>query len=260
MPTLTEHLVNLSTVPPYADAINHPFLVAAGNGTLSPDRLALWLSQDRIYAAHAYPSFIGALITNIPWDSSHPLGSPPELRNQRVLSLLVYCLENVVREVNFFKDTAAKWGLPIEGWKERKGTRDYTAEMARISKNGSLSDGLIFLWAMERVCICIMTLFNFREAQLVSQVYLDAWTFVHNQLQSSGQDRSSAVATFATNWSSPDFIDFVNKLVKVVDDLNIQPGTGAWKRAEDIWTRVVELEVDFWPVEGEEVSRRLSPN
>jgi hypothetical protein len=161
MPTLTEHLANLTTVPPYSEAIHHPFLLAAGNGTLPSDRLALWLSQDRIYAAHAYPSFIGSLIASIPWNSSHPLGSPGETRNQRILSVLVFCLQNIVDEVNFFRDTAAKWGLPVEGWKERKGTRDYTAEMAKISKDGDIADGLIFLWAMERVRYLPRSIVNF---------------------------------------------------------------------------------------------------
>ncbi|KAF5347754.1 hypothetical protein D9756_010281 [Leucocoprinus leucothites] len=240
MPTLTEHLVNLTTVPSYSEATQHPFLIAAGDGTLLSDRLALWLSQDRIYAAHAYPAFIGALITSIPWDSSHPVGSPGEQRNQHILSVLVFCLQNIVQEVNFFRDTAAKWDLPIDGWKERKGTRDYTAEMARISKDGILTDGLIFLWAMERV-------------------YLDAWTFVRNQLKANGQDMNSAVGSFAANWGGPDMINFVNTLTKLIDGLEFQPGTDAWRRAEDIWTRVVELEVDFWPMPGEEISQRISP-
>lgn len=69
---------------------------------------------------------------------------------------------------------------------------------------------------------------------------------------------NTPVGSFATNWSSPDFVKFVNNLAKLVDDLNIQPGTDTWKRAEGIWARVVELEVDFWPVEGEEVSQRAT--
>jgi hypothetical protein len=151
MPSLPEHLASLSTVPAYAEATRHPFLVAAANGSLSSDRLAFWLSQDRIYASHAYPAFIGSLIATIPRDSSHGIYSREEQNNQHILSVMVYCLQNVVREVNFFKETAEQWGLPLDIWKERKGTKDYTAEMTRISKNGRMEDALIFLWAMERV-------------------------------------------------------------------------------------------------------------
>lgn len=85
------------------------------------------------------------------------------------------------------------------------------------------------------------------------KVYLDAWSFVAEQLRSSGGNKTaSSVHSFAQNWSSPEFLDFVDKIAKTVDDLNIQPGSDAWKRAEAIWTRTVELEVDFWPEEGEE--------
>ncbi len=151
MSSLTKHLLDLPTTPPYSSAVHHPFLTAAGNGTLSPRLLALWLSQDRIYAAHAYPAFAGSLIANIPWNSSDGLSSPEEQRNKDLISLLVDSLRNVVREVDFFKDTASQWNLPLEGWRERKATKNYTAEMVRISNNGNIEDGLVFLWAMEQV-------------------------------------------------------------------------------------------------------------
>jgi formylaminopyrimidine deformylase / aminopyrimidine aminohydrolase len=149
---LTEHLVSLRSIPrPYSAATEHPFLSAAGNGTLSDSLLALWLSQDRIYAAHAYPRFIGLLISKIPFCSSDALDSREEKQNQTILKSLAFSLDNVVREAEFFKETSQKWTLDMECWKERKGTRDYTAEMARVSSYGCLEDGLIFLWAMERV-------------------------------------------------------------------------------------------------------------
>lgn len=149
--SLTAHLVSLSTTPTYSAAIEHPFLISAGNSSLKDSLLALWLSQDRTYAAHAYPRFIGSLIANIPFDASHSLSSSEEALNQRILKVLVYSLDNIVREIEFFKQTAEQWGLDMETWKERKGTRDYTAEMARIAGNRRIEDGLIFLWAMEKV-------------------------------------------------------------------------------------------------------------
>ncbi|KIK68686.1 hypothetical protein GYMLUDRAFT_237699 [Collybiopsis luxurians FD-317 M1] len=235
MPLLTDHLVSLKTPVPYESATGHPFLIAAGNGSLDSGLLSLWLSQDRIYAAHAYPKFIGSLIANIPFDSSHGLDSPQEKFNQRTLKLLLFCLENVVREAGFFKETAQKWNLNLEGWPERKGTRDYTAEMARISNTGNLADGLVFLWAMEKV-------------------YLDAWSSVQKQsnaLPSTSDPTRGAILSLAKNWSSPEFITFVNDLAGLVDSLDIQPESTGWKRAEKIWERVVELEAAFWPLEYE---------
>lgn len=151
---LTRHLTTLPSFSgPYSAATEHSFLTAAGKGTLHDSRLALWLSQDRIYAAHAYPRFIGLLISKIPFSSSDAIESAREKQNQRILKILVSALDNIVREAAFFKETSQKWNLDLDCWKERKGTRDYTAEMARVSSSQYLEDGLIFLWAMERVSI-----------------------------------------------------------------------------------------------------------
>ena len=147
---LSEHLLSTPTIPAYDEATRHSFLTEAGNGTLPLPRLALWLSQDRIYAAHAYPRFIGALISRIPFDEADAITSPRERQNQRILQTLVKCLDNIVREVDFFRDTSKNFGISMEGWIERKGTRDYTAEMTRVASSG-LFEGLVFLWAMEQV-------------------------------------------------------------------------------------------------------------
>lgn len=149
--TLTAHLYSLSTLRPYAAATEHAFLAAAGRGTLPTGRLSLWLAQDRLYAAHTYPRFIGRLIASIPFSSFDAPASAAERRNQRILDVLVYALQNVTREVRFFGDTAAQFGLDLEGWRERKGTKEYRAEMVRVSAEGTLEDGLVYLWAMERV-------------------------------------------------------------------------------------------------------------
>ena len=153
MESITEHLLTLDTIPTYSLATKtHPFLFSAAEGTLSNNILALWLFQDRIYAAQAYPRFIGSLISRIPFNS-HPTTNLTGEHCQRILKILTFCLENIVREVKFFDNTAERWDLDVRGWKERKGTRDYTAEMARISTTGRIEEGLLFLWAMEKVSL-----------------------------------------------------------------------------------------------------------
>ncbi|KAF9477958.1 heme oxygenase-like protein [Pholiota conissans] len=244
-PPLSEHLISLDTFPSYKDATRHTFLAQAGDGTLPLSRLALWLSQDRIYAAHAYPRFIGSLLSRIPFqDSDNPSG-PKERQNEEILRVLVSCLDNIVREVQFFKDTTEQFGLNVEEWAQRKATRDYTAEMVRVASSGSLEDGIIFLWAMERV-------------------YLDAWRYVKsiqkqsaNPTDSNASNNVAAVRSLAENWSSPEFELFVDTLQRLVDGLEIKPWSEAWFRAEDIWSRVLELEVAFWPEDGEELVKPL---
>lgn len=80
---------------------------------------------------------------------------------------------------------------------------------------------------------------------------------MHKGLKDKASSQSSeAVKSFATNWSSPDFVKFVDDLASLVDSLGINPGTAAWRRAEEIWVRVIELEEGFWPNEGEEYAMR----
>ena len=154
---LTAHLLSLSTSPPYSAAILHPFLTAAGTGALSMPLLSLYLSQDRIYAAHAYPRFLGHLLARVPFSSLHAPDSHEERFNNEVVRVLSDALLNVQREVELFGEVERKYGLPsLAGWKERKATRDYTAEMARVGAMGSFEDGLVFLWAMERVSYCLI--------------------------------------------------------------------------------------------------------
>ncbi|EJD50185.1 heme oxygenase-like protein [Auricularia subglabra TFB-10046 SS5] len=210
----------------------HPFLAAGRAGKLSDAWLGLWLSQDRVYAAHAYPRCIGQLINKIPFSAQHALDSEEERMNARVLELLTFSLQNVVREVQFFKATARRFSIPIEGWDVRKGTREYTAEMARVGANGSLFEGIVFLWAMEKV-------------------YLDSWTFVAEGTK--GQD--SAVAVLANNWTCPEFRAFVDQLTDLVDDMWMNGTPSMIGDARLVWERVVELEAAFWPDEHESAAR-----
>lgn len=159
-PDLTTYLLSKVSYPPYREATSHPFLYQAGDGTLPKPILIHWLYQDRIYAAHAYPRFIGLLIAKIPFATSDlsAFGEGVlvvEERNRKVLECLTFALGNVVREVQFFEKTAAGVdGLGTVGEEvreEREATRNYCSEMVRVASLGTLEEGLVFLWAMEKV-------------------------------------------------------------------------------------------------------------
>ncbi|KAF9239846.1 hypothetical protein BU15DRAFT_74381 [Melanogaster broomeanus] len=266
-PSLTSHLTSLTTPIPYSTATSHPFLASAASLTLPAPRLAFWLSQDRIYAAQAYPRFIAQLITKIPLDAppSHP---PPTAGTQELstqtLKVLVDCLTNIIREVGFFDDTASNYKLEIGGtrkedqvWVERKATRDYTAEMARHCCAGNVGGWLgVFV--------------GYGEGAFV---YLDAWSSVYTSIPITAISDSGlttkAILDLSYNWSSanPDFAGFVKAIGDLVDAYfaPVMLGKGvaghtsadALARAEGIWARVVELEAEFWPADGEEETMRI---
>ncbi|CAE6403341.1 unnamed protein product [Rhizoctonia solani] len=231
-PSITSHLLSQTKSPAYIAATNHPFLEQAGEGTLPASTLAHWLYQDRIYAAHAYPRFVGVLIAKIPFETRDLASFRSEVTraegvNRQILECLSFSLGNIVQEVKFFESTAGSIEVQNSGEieVERQETRNYTAEMARVANLGTLEEGLVFLWAMEKM-------------------YLDAWTFASQQ---KAQERPSGLNAFITNWTSEAFKKFVDDLEKLVDLLGIEPRSDSWRRAEATWNRVVELEKEFWP-------------
>jgi hypothetical protein len=163
-------------------------------------------------------------------------------------------LENIINEVDFFVKTAETHELDLEMWKERKGTRDYVAEMDSIAGSKNIAEGLVFLWAMEKVGY-VVSIQNTGGITCFPQVYLDAWTFVRTELQkrqSQPQAPTDLLVTqFVENWTSPEFVKFVDELADLANAMDVST-----KRAAEIWERVVELEIDFWPSVGEEFRMR----
>jgi thiaminase len=159
--TLTAHLLSLKTTPPYSAATRHNFLTLAGRGRLPLSRLALWLAQCRVYAAHEYPRFLGALISRIPFHESDSINSVEEEFKQGILHVFVKLLDRIVLDVKSFKKTAVEFELDVHGWMIRKETRNYSAELAKVSLNSSLEEGIVFLWAMEQVSFYFVMTFGF---------------------------------------------------------------------------------------------------
>lgn len=91
------------------------------------------------------------------------------------------------------------------------------------------------------------------------KLYLDSWRFVASGRSFREDDESNAaraINEFARNWTNAEFVEFVDDLATIVDKLGIEPGTELWTRTKQIWDRVVELEVEFWPQAGEQLSSR----
>ncbi|KAJ5953189.1 hypothetical protein N7454_000085 [Penicillium verhagenii] len=95
-------------------ATNHPFLAAAGRGTLPKPILSQWLSQDRLYA-QSYIRFMGQLLSKIRLDarSSNPRASQASTADQQAVDILIDALVNIRTELRFFESTAKEYGLDL---------------------------------------------------------------------------------------------------------------------------------------------------
>lgn len=140
----------------FRTATQHPFLRHAGLGTVSKATLSTWLSQDRIYA-QAYVNFIGALIARVHLPHSHVPDKANSLR-WRILKLLSGCLSNIQNELDFFDQTAARYGLQLDRG-ARDGvpfepfvtTKQYEGLFRAFGSDTSMSllEGLVVLWGTE---------------------------------------------------------------------------------------------------------------
>lgn len=91
-------------------ATTHPFLSAAGKGTLPKTTLSQWLAQDRLYA-QSYIRFIGLLLSKIRLSSDiAERGVPSE---QAAIDILIDALVNIRRELRFFESTAHEYGIDL---------------------------------------------------------------------------------------------------------------------------------------------------
>ncbi|KAI0898409.1 heme oxygenase-like protein [Annulohypoxylon nitens] len=259
-PKMSEYLLSSPDISDlYQRATQSQFLSLAGEGQLSSDILSQWLSQDRLYA-QAYVRFAGGLMSRVQLPTNVGDRDFTKTLEWRILSLIQTALAGVWRELQFFEETAKKYGLDLEapgpvaegsnlsnksdGFSSNKVTQDYinlfdsfTAQ-PRGDKSKTLLDGLILLWATEKV-------------------YLDSWTYAKRHApgdaDSKGDlDGGALRKEFIPNWTSDEFVAFVDECRECLDAY-------AATQVEDteeviaagslvLFKKVLVLEESFWPM------------
>ncbi|PWN25958.1 heme oxygenase-like protein [Jaminaea rosea] len=250
-PSLTEHLISL-TPSSLKVATEHPFLLEAGKGTLSADRLAAWLTQDRLYGLMGYTKLLGGLLQRCP-SFDVPPGHPKSDLYWKRLRVLGGAMSNITREMAFFEDVARKNGLPLDvqppsasSATSVKGndepllgllaptTRGYIDYMATIASTATFEEALVLLWSMEHL-------------------YLTAWRFALSTQKALSQPAQpspavSALSELIPNWTSREFEVFVEEIAELVEGIDEE-----WKRdgekrerLEAVWKACVYYEQGFW--------------
>ncbi|KAI0842163.1 heme oxygenase-like protein [Hypoxylon sp. FL0890] len=257
--SISEYLISSPEITDlYQRATQCQFLTLAGQGQLPSDDLSQWLSQDRLYA-QAYIRFIGGLISRVQLPTKVADQDTSNTLQWRILSLLQSALSGIMRELQFFEETAKKYGLDLEalgpvaeggnltnksaGFAPNKVTQDYINLLDSFSAQprGNLSktllDGLVVLWTTEKV-------------------YLDSWTYAKQQAPANADtkgdlDGGALRKEFLPNWTSEEFHRFVKECQECLD---------AWAAFQDgdteeviaaasmtIFKKVLVLEESFWP-------------
>ena len=236
--SFTQSLVE-SDVPAFHAATRAPFLRAAGQGRVSRHALSQWVSQDRIYS-QAYIGFTGSLLAKVKLPHAF-IHDHKESLEWSIMDMLFGALGFIHRELRFFAETAARYGLHLEypsGPGERfeavKPTRDYIELFESMADpRKTLLEGMVLLWATERC-------------------YLDAWKYGRSQRPNSSSladaDGGALWDAFIPNWTSPEFEKFVADIARYTDELARREGAKASDPAyNDMWQRVLEVAKAFWP-------------
>ncbi|KAI0164651.1 hypothetical protein GGR57DRAFT_206439 [Xylariaceae sp. FL1272] len=252
-PRLTSRLLTSPQVSDlYTRATQCAFLSLAGQGRLPKENLSQWLSQDRLYA-QAYVRFIGGLMSRVKLPLAFDASTTSTI-SWRILSLLQGCLSGIMRELQFFEETAKSHGLDLaltatggEEFGPNEVTGMYIELFDSFAAQGDgskgLLDGLVVLWATEKA-------------------YLDSWSFARSKKEGekSGDDLDGGALRekFIPNWTSEEFTEFVKEigdcLDAYADELVIsEDGVG---KCLHVFKSVLVLEEKFWPVVGGDAATR----
>lgn len=236
-------------------ATQSPFLQRAAAGTLSKALLGRWLANDRLYI-HGYVRAAGRLLSFL----RLPEAVSPKDHNDdnddaasALLAWTVDALVNIQRESRFFLSTAAQYGLdvnlPIDA---TTGRVPAAAKLDGLRRFEALFDGLQssadegpLPW-LEAAVVFYAT----------ERCYLDAWTWAASQMDGArdgvdDEDGGAVRRAFIDNWTSAEFVAFVERLAAVIDGAVRAEGEDAQealrRRGMVMWRAVLEAEAAFWP-------------
>jgi thiaminase len=256
-PTITSHLLTLHP-DNFTRATQSPFLAAAANGTLSNPTISHWLANDRLYM-QGYIALSGSILRMLPLPAKPTPSTAAGTIEVRLLDWLVDALVNIRREERFFMDVAERYGLEVDisdeygvVCEDRKieGLKKFEALFSELTNPQRQAptllpwlEGAILFWATEKV-------------------YFTAWTWAKEQAERRDSSRVEHDADggamrkeFIPNWTSEEFVEFVDKLERIVDE-GVEGAVGGdegkWRevraRSEGVWARLLACEEEFWPV------------
>lgn len=223
-------------------ATEAPFLRLAGAGKVTKTLLSRWVSQDRLYA-ETYICFISSLIARVTLPYSFVDDKSKSLR-WRIVNVLSGALTNIHHEIDFFTSTAQKYGLQLDippesdskQFSPAPATKQYMDLFRSFFNDPSVSllEGLVVLWGTEKC-------------------YLQAWTFAskcesQNPSPSADADGGALREGFIPNWSSNEFVKFVDEIAEITNALAVREN--AMRKLEvykAVWLHILDIEQRFWP-------------
>jgi thiaminase len=239
----------------FQQATQSDFLKQGAQGKLSKGTLGEWLGNDRLYI-HGYIHGIGSLLSRLQLPQTV---GPDSKRNDavevRLLDWMVDALVNIRREEKFFVDTAANFNIDINLKTDPTGVVANESKLEGLRRFEELFGSI---GADDRGAIPWL-----RDAVIfwgTEKCYLEAWSWAKSQLDEpaggdSDADGGALRNEFIPNWTSAEFVKFVDDLGAIIDDAVEEHAEihGAGRRekllelALPAWQSLLEAEKLFWP-------------
>lgn len=231
-------------------ATQSEFLRLGAEGTLPKEILGKWLGNDRLYI-HAYIRGLGRTLSLL--KPPQVTGNAPS-RETRILDWLVRALVNIRREEKFFVETAEKFGIDIALEADKKGIVADETKLEGLRRFETLFDSIGSGKSISPPWVEAAIIFWGTE-----KCYLEAWTWAKSQLKESDgsgdADGGALRNEFIPNWTSDEFVHFVDELGRIIDDVvaeqikisGVQVIADLVQYFGDRWRELLEAEEKFWP-------------
>jgi thiaminase len=253
MSSFTQALV-ASDPAVFQRATQSPFLRRAAQGTLSKEVLGQYLANDRLYV-HGYLRAAGRLLSFLPLPQVVP-AALAELHADPASKLLAWTIDdlvNIQREERFIVDTATQYGIDVNLPADEHGQVPVSAKMPGLRQFEALFDGLqlgdagLLPW-LESAVVFYGT----------EKCYLEAWMWAKSQVDDTDKDGADdedggmVRRELIANWTSPEFVAFVEQLADIIDAAVQTQEDDAkealLQRGLVKWREILAAEEAFWPV------------
>lgn len=252
--SLTKALV-ASDPEAFQQATQSPFLSLAARGQMNSTLLGKWLANDRLYI-HSYIRGIGRMLSDLSLPPNVPASADePDTPSVKLLDWLVGAMVNIRREEKFFVDAARSYGINVNLETGSDGRVQQEAKLEGLRRFEGLFnsitlkqddvipwlEGVVVFWGTEKC-------------------YLDAWTWARGQLDekrdaSEDADGGALRKEFIPNWTSKEFVEFVDDLGAILDEavneaIKIHGESikeQLLERSVRKWKALLAAEQAFWP-------------
>jgi thiaminase/transcriptional activator TenA len=204
VPFCDEQLTRLK--PLWDRMLGHRFLLDTRDGTMSDERIAVWMQQDYLFVEAAIP-FIAALIPRAPRAHWAPLAG------------VITALE---KELQLFEERAAAVGVTLKGTPAAFPNHAYIQFLLATAYRAGYAEAYTVLYAAEKA-------------------YHDSWKVVQ-----AGLDRGSKWYPFVENWAGEAFAQYVAYLEGELNGLAERAAAEERARMAEYFELTTKYEIAFW--------------